>query len=56
MLRRKESSVARIGGGEMVYIGTGNSFSLITGGALELGVNDTDPSNNEGSFDVVICW
>ena len=51
-----ETVLARIGGGDMLHIGTGQSISLSTGGRLELGVNDTEPGNNEGSFDVQVCW
>jgi hypothetical protein len=50
-----EAVIARIGGGDILYIGAGQQFQAPTGGTLELGVNDTDPGNNVGSFEVEIC-
>jgi hypothetical protein len=51
-----EAVIARIGGGDLLHIGTGQSISILAGGRLELGVNDSDPGNNEGSFEVKVCW
>jgi len=50
-----EAVIARIGGGDILFIGAGQQFEAPTGGTLELGVNDTDPGNNEGSFEVEVC-
>ena len=50
-----EAVIARIGGGDYILIGSGQQFTVESGGTLELGVNDTDPGNNEGSFEVEIC-
>jgi hypothetical protein len=50
-----EAVIARIGGGDYILIGSGQQFTVESGGILELGVNDTDPGNNEGSFEVEIC-
>ena len=51
-----EAVIARIGGGDILLIGSGQQFQTQTGGTLEIGVNDTDPYNNEGSFEIEICW
>ena len=51
-----EAIIARIGSGEILLIGSGEQFTAQTAGTLELGVNDTDPINNEGSFEVEINW
>ena len=50
-----EAVIARIGGGDYILIGSGQQFTVGSGGTLELGVNDTDPGNNVGSFEVEIC-
>ncbi|MFA5399846.1 MAG: PA14 domain-containing protein [Dehalococcoidia bacterium] len=48
--------IARIGSaGTPMCIGTGTSFSTPTGGELWLGINDTDPANNSGSYAVEVC-
>ncbi len=51
-----EAIIVRIGGGDILLIGSGEQFEAQTAGVLELGVNDTDPGNNEGSFEVEINW
>ena len=51
-----EAIIARIGGGDILLIGSGEQFQAATAGVLEIGVNDTDPANNEGSFEVEISW
>lgn len=51
-----EAIIIRIGGGDILLIGSGEQFQAQTAGVLELGVNDTDPNNNEGSFEVEINW
>ena len=51
-----EAIIARIGGGDILLIGSGEQFEAPTAGILEIGVNDTDPGNNEGSFEVEISW
>ena len=51
-----EAIIARIGGGEILLIGSGQQFDTQTAGTLEIGVNDTDPCNNVGSFEVEISW
>ena len=50
-----EAVIARIGGGDYILIGSGQQFTVENGGTLELGVNDTDPGNNEGGFEIEIC-
>jgi hypothetical protein len=50
-----EAVIARIGGGDYIYVGSGLETTAKTGGRLELGVNDMDPGNNVGSFEVEIC-
>jgi hypothetical protein len=50
-----EAVIARIGGGDVILIGSGQQFESPSAGLLEIGVNDTDPGNNEGSFTVEIC-
>ena len=51
-----EAVVGRIGGGEIFLIGSGYQHTAAEGGTLELGVNDTDPGNNDGSFQVQFSW
>lgn len=51
-----EAIIARIGGGDILLIGSGEQFQAPTAGILEIRVNDTDPANNEGSFEVEINW
>lgn len=51
-----EAIIIRIGGGDILLIGSGEQFEAQTAGTLELGVNDTDPGNNVGSFEVEIFW
>ena len=51
-----EAIIVRIGGGDILLIGSGAQFEAQTAGTLELGVNDTDPYNNLGSFEVEINW
>ena len=51
-----EAIIARIGDGDILLIGSGQQFQAQTAGILLLGVNDTDPANNEGSFEVEISW
>jgi hypothetical protein len=50
-----EAVIARIGGGDYILIGLGQQFEAPQEGLLEIGVNDTDPGNNEGSFTIKIC-
>ena len=51
-----EAIIARIGGGDILLIGSGEQFQAPTAGILEIGVNDSDPANNEGCFEVEISW
>ena len=51
-----EAVIARIGGGDYILIGLGGTFTAEQGGLLEIGVNDSDPGNNEGSFSVEITY
>ena len=50
------SLIARIDGGEPIFVGERLKFIPSEAGMLELGINDTDPGNNEGSFSVEVCW
>jgi hypothetical protein len=51
-----EAVIARVGGGDILLIGSGQQFEAQNAGILEIGVNDTDPGNNVGSFTVEINW
>lgn len=51
-----EAVIARIGGSDILLIGSGQQFQAQAGGTLEIGVNDTDPCNNEGSFEIEVNW
>ena len=47
--------IARIGpGGEVRFVGVSQTIKVLNGGELLLGINDKDPDNNKGTFDVSV--
>ena len=48
--------MGRIGDGAPFFVGRSKSFKAATAGRLYLGVNDFDPSDNEGQFVVSISF
>ena len=51
-----EAVLIKIGSGEPVFAGESLYLISTDEGLLAVGVNDTDPGNNSGSFDIEVCW